>query len=218
MGSSGSNTTGSSIVARKKSLGTTVFAPPRTTRSGRKDEATQFHSAEQHPRWQGSCAPVKAGERFGAWIVIDPTFNRSMKERRISCRCFDCGTVKLVDWGNLRSGKSRGCLCHSGQSMQPYRELWQRRVGRRLTAARNRCRNPHNSQWKSYGERGITFDFSSTREGVDWVTTYLGAPSDPKLELDRIDNDRGYAPGNLRWATRREQMLNTRRSQKSMTS
>jgi hypothetical protein len=32
----------------------------------------------------------------------------------------------------------------------------------------------------------------------------------PGLMLDRIDNDRGYEPGNCRWTTRSEQMLNRR--------
>lgn len=31
-----------------------------------------------------------------------------------------------------------------------------------------------------------------------------------KLEIDRIDNDKGYERGNLRWATRTEQSLNKR--------
>jgi len=30
--------------------------------------------------------------------------------------------------------------------------------------------------------------------------------------MDRIDNSRGYEPGNVRWATRSEQMRNTRQS------
>ena len=34
------------------------------------------------------------------------------------------------------------------------------------------------------------------------------------LELDRIDNDKGYKPGNIRWATRTEQTNNTRVSVK----
>lgn len=32
----------------------------------------------------------------------------------------------------------------------------------------------------------------------------------PELEIDRIDNNRHYAPGNLRWVTDRQQIMNRR--------
>jgi hypothetical protein len=41
------------------------------------------------------------------------------------------------------------------------------------------------------------------------VCTTLG-PWPPELELDRIDNDGNYEPGNLRYATRSEQQKNKR--------
>src|SRR5262252_6219069 len=211
MGSSGSGTVASSAGASERSSSMTASEPLPTTSSGRKDIATRFSSGTQHPRWRGSSAPATAGDRFGWWELLDPSFDRTAKERRVLCRCTACGAEKLVDWRNLRLGRTKGCLCRSRLTTDPYPEPWQRRVGRRMTAARNRCRNPNNPGWKHYGGRGITFDFQSTREAVNWVITNLGAPASPDLELDRVDNDQGYRPGNLRWATRSEQTLNSRR-------
>lgn len=48
---------------------------------------------------------------------------------------------------------------------------------------------------------------------VKFVALDGGLMPTPKHNtLDRIDNSKGYEPGNVRWATRAEQMRNTRRN------
>lgn len=72
-----------------------------------------------------------------------------------------------------------------------------------------RCDNPNNLKYADYGGRGIGV-CDRWRDFENFLADMGERP--PGTSLDRIDNDRGYAPGNCRWATRRDQMANQRRS------
>ena len=76
--------------------------------------------------------------------------------------------------------------------------------------AKSRCQNRNDSAYANYGGRGIEFRFSSVRGFAEWVLDNLGSRPSPEHSLDRIDNNRHYEPGNLRWATRTEQARNKR--------
>ncbi len=73
---------------------------------------------------------------------------------------------------------------------------------------KQRCYNTKHPHYTSYGGRGI--------EVCDrWLHSYVNFINDMGMRLDgysleRIDNNEGYRPGNCKWATKTEQMNNTR--------
>ncbi len=75
-------------------------------------------------------------------------------------------------------------------------------------AMKQRCLNPNCDSFKYYGARGITvcerwLEFQGFIED-------MGLRPSPDHSLDRIENDKGYEPGNCRWRTAVEQNNNTR--------
>lgn len=72
------------------------------------------------------------------------------------------------------------------------------------------CNNPRNKQYQQYGGRGIKWCRQWNNDFwrfADWMDQNLG-PRPQGHVLDRINNNRGYYPGNLRWATKRQDSNN----------
>ena len=72
--------------------------------------------------------------------------------------------------------------------------------------AKSRCNDPNHAAYKWYGGRGIEFRFKSFEEFIE----HIGLRPSPKHSLDRINNNGHYEVGNVRWATKKEQMFNRR--------
>ena len=68
-----------------------------------------------------------------------------------------------------------------------------------------RCTSPKCSDYPRYGGRGISVHPS----WMDFIRFVRDVGDKPEgTSLDRIDNDKDYEPGNVRWASPKEQALN----------
>jgi hypothetical protein len=69
---------------------------------------------------------------------------------------------------------------------------------------KTRCTNDKLRLWHRYGGRGIKV-YELWLNDFEAFFQHIGPRPSPKHSVDRIDNDRGYEPGNVRWATVKEQ-------------
>lgn len=157
------------------------------------------------------------GQRFGRLVVLSRAPRGTRKSRRIVWNCVcDCGGAAVVGGDSLKSGRSKSCGCLSVETAKKVHTKHGNASGGGVTPEyqawvnmRARCSGVQAKCWKNYGGRGI----SVSREWESDFEAFLGCVG-PRpgagYELDRIDNDKGYYPGNVRWATKSENNKNRR--------
>ena len=126
------------------------------------------------------------------------------------CSC-DCGKICEVWASNLVNGNTRSCGCLRGKRIAPVLHPLASRSAERMAWSNMWLRTSDTYiRPQNYKGRGITVcerwkDFLSFLEDV-------GPRPSPKHSLDRWpNNDGNYEPGNVRWATAKEQYHNSRR-------
>lgn len=70
-----------------------------------------------------------------------------------------------------------------------------------------RCHDPARSHFRRYGAKGISV-CDAWRHSFAAFLAHMGACPSRAYSLDRLKNERGYEPGNCRWATSKQQSRN----------
>jgi len=158
------------------------------------------------------------GKKFGELLVLSTEVVSISAVGNASyaatCKCA-CGAVVVVGTSALRKGKAYRCgnNCSVVQKRKSQRRNGKPRkfehpLYHTWLSIRHRC-SPGNGELKdAYYNRGV-------RLCDEWANDFWRFVSDvgPRPEgtsIDRIDNDKGYEPGNVKWSTPLEQSNNRR--------
>ncbi len=151
------------------------------------------------------------GRRFGPFSVNGRDGSDKHTRAVLWAVVCDCGHHRKMRQCDLRAriGTTCNCLEKHGMSDSPEYRAW--------VAMIQRCHNPASPKYEDYGGRGITV-CNEWRESFTAFLLHIGPKPSPELSVDRVENDGGYEPGNVRWTTRLIQNNNTRKTKNGAAS
>jgi hypothetical protein len=153
---------------------------------------------------------VTIGEKFNKWTIIGEIKNN--QKTRVLVRC-DCGNTNNVDYYTIVKGLSVGCReCHYKKNIKhnvathKLYPTWQGMI--------NRCYKPSARGYRNFGGKGITVIDEWRNSPAEFIKYIESLPNYEKrdklnLTIDRINVKDDYKKGNLRWATKLEQCVNS---------
>ena len=145
-----------------------------------------------------------AGKTVGMWRVVEKDPEKK-KRAYWKCICTGCGATQSVSGTHLREGVKGGCRsCRLSGPASKYPaeyNVWQN--------IKTRVLNTNRVTSATYNKLGM---YEPWKNNFMLFFHAVGPRPSIKHSVDRIDNNRGYFPGNVRWATSAEQARNTRRN------
>ena len=149
-----------------------------------------------------------SNEKFGRLEVI----KRGRYDRKSYwiCKC-DCGKEVEVSSDKLGSGHTRSCGCYRDEQISKSNGTHHMSGTRFYITWRNmvrRCHDVRDSAYARYGGIGLTVEenwhmFENFMD--DMFATY-----EENLQIDRIDNAKGYSKDNCRWVSCKQNNNNRR--------
>jgi len=156
-----------------------------------------------------------SGQKFGRLTAIKRVGKNKHSHSLWKCQC-NCGNETVVELPKLTTEHTKSCGCLREEKMREKRlkhgatidgksrlyEIW--------CSMRSRCHNENKKNYKNYGGRGIKICETWEKSFEKFRSWANNNGYSDNLEIDRIDNLKGYYPENCRWVVRGKQMNNKR--------
>lgn len=131
------------------------------------------------------------GEKFDRLLVLN--IIEKNKRKYLVCLC-NCGNIKEIYYFDVISHKTTSCGCklkkHGYRKTKLYK-LW--------AGIKDRSLNSKSKKFKDYGGRGIDMFEGWINSFEIFMNDVLRLGYKEGLQIDRIDNNRGYYPDNIRF-------------------
>ena len=145
------------------------------------------------------------GQKWGTWEVLGAAASLTGRARWL-CKCTKCGVEKELYGTDIRRYASEsGCRdCHKRTERFAFPKEYAH-----WCEMRTRVTNRNRECFSKYSTLGIE---KSWVDSFSAFLSHIGPCPGPGYTVDRKDNAIGYYPGNVRWATSKEQARNTSRN------
>lgn len=155
-----------------------------------------------------------AGSRLGNITVLEKLSERdSNKRTQWKCLCL-CGNIFFTVTYRLTAKTKRMSSCGCCQWHIKHKDAYISWM-----SLKQRCQDPNQKDYPEYGGRGITFE-NRWHRFENFFIDMGDPPLDPvtgeRLSIERKDNNGNYCKDNCKWATRSEQQLNKRTSNREI--
>jgi hypothetical protein len=152
------------------------------------------------------------GKKINSREILDlQHYKKALRSGFVFLTKCDCGAIEKVTVQSVISNRSKSCFKCSilyrqgkinGLSKTPLYKVW--------AGMKGRCRSKRDAAYQYYGARGIKIC-------ERWASSFLNfledmGPRPDGYQIDRIDNDGNYEPGNCRWVSALENFHNRRTS------
>lgn len=124
--------------------------------------------------------------------------------RFVECKC-ECGTIKKCLLSSVRNNRSKSCGClhrELAKKNATKHDLAYHPIAKVWGSMKQRCYNVNSDNYENYGGRGIVM-YTPWKENLEVFYDYVSKLENYGKEgytIDRINNNKGYFPNNIRMA------------------